>query len=74
MKCSIRLYFIWVFAVCKRTRLGVSPEYEGLMHASANGEDQDEMLHFAAFHQILHYMLSQKQSSEVEIYNIILKS
>ena len=33
------------------------------MHSLANSEDPDEMLHYAAFHQGLHCLLLQKQSS-----------
>ena len=33
----------------------------------ANSEDPDEILHYAAFHQCLHCLLRQKQSSEKEI-------
>ena len=29
MKCNIMLHFIWIFTVCKSTRLGF-PENEGL--------------------------------------------
>ena len=38
-----------------------------------NGEDPDEMLHDAAFHQGLHCLLRQNLSSEKEIYNIFWK-
>ena len=34
------------------------------MHTLTNSEDRDEMLHKAAFHLVLHYLLRQKQSSE----------
>ena len=34
------------------------------MPSLANSEDPDEMPHHAAFHQGLHCLLSQKQSSE----------
>ena len=37
------------------------------MHSLANSEDPDEMLHNAAFHQGLHCLLLQKQSSVKEI-------
>ena len=37
------------------------------MHTLANSEDPDEMLHYAAFHQGLHYLPSQKGSLEKEI-------
>ena len=37
------------------------------MDALANSEDPDEMLHYAAFHQGLHCLLRQNQSSEKEI-------
>ena len=37
------------------------------MVAMANGDDPDEMLHNAAFHQGLHYLLRQKIFSEKEI-------
>ena len=33
-----------------------------------NGEDRDEMTHYAAFHQGLHCMLRQNQSSAKELY------
>ena len=33
------------------------------MCSLANSEDSDEMPHNAAFHQGLHYLLKQKQSS-----------
>ena len=36
------------------------------MGTMANGEDPDEMLHNAAFHQGLHYLLRQKVFSEKE--------
>ena len=36
------------------------------MHILENSEDPDEMLHNAAFHQGLHYLLRQKLSSEKE--------
>ena len=32
-----------------------------------NSEDAEEMPHYAAFHQCLHCLLSQKQSLEKEI-------
>ena len=34
---------------------------------SANNEDPDEMLHYAAFHRSLHCLLRQNRSSEEEI-------
>ena len=34
----------------------------------ANSEDPDKMLYKAAFHQVLHCLLKQNQSSENEIY------
>ena len=34
------------------------------MPALTNSEDPDEMLHNAAFHQGLHCLITQKQSSE----------
>ena len=34
------------------------------MSTLANSEDQDEMQHHAAFHQGLHCLLKQNQSSE----------
>ena len=37
------------------------------MSTLTNGEDPDEMLHNAAFHQGLHCLLKQKRSSENEI-------
>ena len=37
------------------------------MGTFANSEDPDEMLHNAAFHQGLHCLLRQSQSSEKEI-------
>ena len=37
------------------------------MNSMANGEDEDEMLHDAAFHQGLHYLLKQNRSLEREI-------
>ena len=37
------------------------------MFALANSVDPDEMLHYAAFHLILHCLLTQKPSSEKEI-------
>ena len=37
------------------------------MHIFASSEDPDEMPHNAAFHQGLHCLLKQKQSSEKEI-------
>ena len=37
------------------------------MHTLANSEDLDEMLHHAAFHQGLHYLLKPEQFSEKEI-------
>ena len=37
------------------------------MCSLANGEDPAEMVHNAAFHQDLHCLLRQKQSSEGEI-------
>ena len=42
------------------------------MGALANSEDPDEMQHNAAFHQGLHCLLRQDQSSEKE-YNIFWK-
>ena len=36
------------------------------MYTLANSEDPDEMLHKAAFHQDLHRLLRQNQSSEKE--------
>ena len=38
------------------------------MHTLANSEDPDEMPHDAAFHQSLHSLIRQKQSSEKEIH------
>ena len=35
----------------------------------ANSEDPDEMLHNAAFHQGLHYLLQLKQPSGTEIHH-----
>ena len=43
------------------------------MGTLANSEDPDEMQHNAAFHQGLHYLLSQNQSSEKEIQHFFLK-
>ena len=40
------------------------------MRSLTNSEDSDEMLHNAAFHQSLHYLLGQKQSSGKEIHFI----
>ena len=37
------------------------------MGTMAKGDDPDEMLHIAAFHQGLHYLLRQKIFSESEI-------
>ena len=37
------------------------------MHPLANSEDPDEIPHNAAFHQGLHSLLRQEQSSEKEI-------
>ena len=37
---------------------------DSLMYALANTEDQDEMPHFAAFHQSLHCLPRQKRSSK----------
>ena len=37
------------------------------MGTLANSEDPDEMQHYAAFHQGLHCLLRQNQSSEKEI-------
>ena len=37
------------------------------MHTMSNSEDPDEMPHYGAFHQGLHRLLRQKQSSEKEI-------
>ena len=37
------------------------------MHTLANSEDIDEMSNIVAFHQCLHYLLRQNQSSEKEI-------
>ena len=37
------------------------------MGTLANSEDPDEMLHGVAFHQCLHCLLRQNQSSEKEI-------
>ena len=39
------------------------------MGTMANIEDPDEMQHYAAFHQGLHYLLSLKQPSGTEIYH-----
>ena len=36
------------------------------MGTLSNSEDSDEMLHYAAFHQGLHRLLTQNQSSEKE--------
>ena len=36
----------------------------------ANGEDPDEMSHNAAFHQVLHCLLRQKQYSEKKNNNL----
>ena len=41
------------------------------MHTLANSKDQDEIPHNAAFHQGLHCLLRQKQSSEREIQYIL---
>ena len=35
----------------------------------ANSEDPDEMQHYAAFHQGLHYLLLLKQPSGTEIHH-----
>ena len=37
---------------------------DSLMSTLANSEDPDEMWHKVAFHQGLHYLIIQKQSSE----------
>ena len=37
----------------------------------ANSKDPDEMLHKAAFHQGLHCLLRQIQSSETEVHHFI---
>ena len=39
------------------------------MGTVANSEDPDEIMHKAAFHQCLQYLLRQSQSSEKEIYS-----
>ena len=39
----------------------------GTLTTFANSEDQDEMLHNAAFHHDLHCLLRQNRSSEKEI-------
>ena len=39
----------------------------------ASSEDPDEMPHYAAFHQGLHCLLRQNQSSERKKYNIFCK-
>ena len=41
------------------------------MGTLANSEDPDEMLHNAAFHQGLHCLLRQNQSSEKEIQHFL---
>ena len=40
---------------------------DSLIHTLANSEDPDELPHNVAFHQGLHYLIIQKQSSEKEI-------
>ena len=37
------------------------------MGSITNSEDPDEMPHKATFHQGLHYLLRQNQSSEIEV-------
>ena len=37
------------------------------MKIPTNSEDPDEMLHNAAFHQGLHYLLRQNRSSENQV-------
>ena len=41
------------------------------MGTLAKSEDPDEMQHYAAFHQGLHYLLRLKQPLETEIYHNI---
>ena len=41
------------------------------MGTSANSEDPDKMPHDAEFHQVLHCLLGQIQSSEKEIQYIL---
>ena len=41
------------------------------MGTYANSEDQDEMLQIAAFHQNLHCLLSQNQSSEKKVQHFL---
>ena len=52
-----------------------NPLYTGdfKMNTLANSEDPDEMPHYAAFHQGLHCLLRQKQSSEkyINLFEII---
>ena len=43
------------------------------MSALVNHEDQDEMLHNAPFHQGLHYLLGQKQFSEIQFLFMFLE-
>ena len=42
-----------------------------LIGTLANSEDPDEMTNKVAFHQSLHCLLRQKQSSGIEIHNFI---
>ena len=44
------------------------------MRTLANSEDPDEMLHNAAFHQGLHFLLRQKRSSEKEIQFLLVNN
>ena len=39
------------------------------MGTLANSEDPDEMLHNAAFHQVLNFLLMSKQSSVTKIHH-----
>ena len=39
----------------------------------ANSEDQDEMLHYAAFHQGLHYLLLNKNDLQRKKFNFNLE-
>ena len=41
--------------------------------AYSNNEDPDEMPHYGAFYQGLHYLLRQKGSSEIEIHFLFEK-
>ena len=54
------------FLTCKEL---IDPLYnsDSYMNTLANSKDPDEMLHNAAFHQDLHCLLRQNQSTEEEI-------